>query len=43
MRNKDYKDSLLQQHNDLSIRKVNLEKTHRDASSAGNQVEYLKD
>lgn len=33
----------MNQHNDLVNRKLQLEKSHREAASAGNQVEYLKD
>lgn len=43
VRNQAYRESLLSQHNDLSQRRVQLEKIHREAASAGNQVEYLKD
>jgi len=43
LRNKEYRESLLTQHNELSTRKMQLEKTAREAASAGNQVEYLRD
>ncbi len=40
--NKDYHQSLIQQHQDLSERKLHLEKINRQTKDAGNQIDYLR-
>ena len=40
---KEQNRSLLDQYNDLTQKKIQLEKTHRETNTAGQQIEYLRD
>ena len=40
---KDQNRSLLDQYNDLTQKKVALEKTHRETNTAGQQIEYIRE
>ena len=42
-RNKEYHQSLLSQHHDLSERKIHLEKTNRQTKQAGSQIDFLRE
>lgn len=40
---KEQNRSLLDQYNDLTQKKVALEKTHRETATAGQQIEYIRE
>ena len=41
--NKEYHQSLIDQHEELSIRKMNLQKQQREVATAGGQIDMRKD
>jgi len=43
LRNKEFHQSLLDQYNELSDKKVELEKINRETMQAGSQIDYLKE